>query len=951
LGRVEPTIEAGVVAEPGSGRRFVPPQDADLYDKDVKALWMALQGEPRLIVLNGEPFLGKKAKIKGLLRLIADPSDSLVYELAAHGKPVVRLPVRAWSARRLHYRELVERVHDFLEAYSHGRAGIDAPAPMPMPLPMPEHGRPLDELIESINVNFRDLPAVFIFTDVDAFGENHARNVVRDIGIEHLIRTLLDANKASRIIITTTDFEVRSSRNRQLVNFPGHKLIQVDPPHIAEVKQFIRNDIRSLPQLSGLYEHETAVRGDDLVSVAALINITCEAEGALPDDAEESLQRFLDTAPDNRDLARSEIYRQIIDAIAGTALLHPVALIAASEDGVRLDSMRYLLGIWAGSNDAVRTYDSDHDLDKALEDFAAIVGVRFLRRTGIARYDAEEYDIDEAHDPRDRVWEMDPIISMFFLDALRSFDRTLPAHAHRLIALIARLRAQYKKVAMRTPIGSRASEEGSRDIQCYVNLLASIQLEDDDDLSTAGPPLRLSEAEIFSITDRFSAARALRFAVLCLLKEDIDHDYRLTMVFDEDALRLDLHLLLFQELGRVYTPEVNPLKLPGQLPWHLKIGIFSPEEVLSLLTTTALSAFHAQRFDIVDGVVELAMAVAAEHKIPASSILLSRLWCCKIDASILRGTWGRGFGHQATLKFVKLKRREWFGDLPTGIADEPVPESLLGRHKAHLRILVREAELTNLVEPDRSKADALYKQVEAIEAIVTTTAEQHDPVVLSGRAGRHYIQFLLRDPAILSRSAEAEARRCEIFEKVEALLSVNKSRLRRFSGADRVGVMLDIARLRIRRGDLAGAHHYAESAKRRAFSGNVSHGGKLDVFQVLAKAKLSLIERAGEAETRKGYDATRLLDEARTAIRNLRAVADHLGYAPSRGMAHLLEARAALATDAHSTASSEKRLNGALREIRAARRVLDSVGQVDLNPTLDALEAEARARQSALHGK
>lgn len=945
LGKVEPTIDGGVMAGPGTGRRFALPQDSDLDDKDIKALRMALQGGPRLIVLNGEPFLGKKAKIKGLLRMIAEPSDSLVYDLAMHGKPVVRLPIRAWSARRLHYRELVERVHNFLEVYSHARAGRDAPEAIQ--LPMPEHGRPLDELIESINVNFRNLPAVFIFTDVDAFGENHARNVVRDIGIEQLIRTLLDANKASRIIITTTDFDVRTSRNRQFVNFPNHELIQVDPPYIAEVKQFVRRDIRSLPQLAGLYDNETTVRGDDLVSVAAVINLTCHAEAMmLPDDTNMSIQRFLETTPENRDQARPDIYRRIVGAISETGLLHPVALIAASEDGVRLDSMRYLLWVWAQSNATVVTYDTDRDLDDMLENFAATVGFRFLRRTGIARYDPEEYDIEEAHSESDRVWEMDPIISMFFLDALRSFDRTLPAHAHRLIALIARIRSQHKKVAMRTPIGSRASEEGSRDIQCYVNLLASILFQDSDNMSTAGPPLRLSEAEVFSIKNRYSAARALRFAVFCLLKEDIDHDYRLTMVFDEDALRLDLYLLLFQGLGRVYTPEVNPLKLPEQLPPHLTGGIFSPEEVLDLLSTTALSAFHAQRFDIVENVLKLAIVFAGDHGIPESSILLSRLWCCKIDACIRRGSGVALTSHQDTLAFVRLKRREWYGDLAIAGREEPIRADQLNPHKAHLRLLVREAELTNLADLDRSKADSLYRQVESIEAAIKTTSEQHDPVVLSGRVGRRYIQFLLDDPAILSRSGETETLRWEIFDKVEALLSVNTSRLRRFSGADRVGVMVDIARLRIRRGDFAGAHHYAESAKRRAFSGSVSHGGKLDVFQVLAEVKLSLVERAGEGGMLGNFDVKSLFDEAQTAIRNLRSVAEHLGYAPSRSIAYLLEARAALAADARKRTTSDRHLNDALRAIRNARRVLHSVGQIDLNSKLDAMETDARARQS-----
>ena len=950
LGKIEPAIEAGVKAQPGSGRRFALPQDTDTDDEYIKELRKALRREPRLIVLSGEPFLGKKTKIKGLLRLITETSDALIYDLAVEGKPVERLPIRAWSARRLHYRELVERVHDFLEEYYHARLGRNAHEPAT--LPMPEHRRPLDELIERINVNFRDLPAVFIFTDVDAFGENHARNVVRDIGIEQLIRTLLDANKASRIVITTNDFEAKGKRSRQLINFPKHQLIRIDPPQLSELKHFVRREIRSAVSLYALYLHDATARVDDLVALAALINLTYRDESkGLPEGATNVIERFVYSSAEHRDSSRRDVYRQLVDAIVQSSLLHPIALIAASEDGVRLDSMRYLLGVWRQQNDEVASYVDDGALNAALADFASTAGVLFLQRSGIVRYDAEEYDVHEKHGAEDTVWEMAPVISMYFLDALRKLDAKIPSHAHRLIALIARIRSQQKKVSMRTLIGSRASEEGSRDIQCYVNLLASISLGVGDQLATNGPPLRLSEREIFAIDERFRPARALRFAVFCLLKEDIDHDYRLTMVFDEDALRLDLFLLLFQELGRVYAPEVEPLKLPPVLPKHLTSGIFSPEEILDLMSTIALSAFHAQRFDVVDEVVKLATEFASQHGIPESAIVLSRLWCCKFDASIRRGCWAQGLGHRETLAVVSTKRREWFPDLADAVPKQPIEPEQLNYHRAHLRLLVREAELTGLVEEDRAKSIALYQKVEIIEAAVPTTAEQHDPVVLSGRIGRHYIEFLLRDLTVVTPSPATQILRGEILDNVEALISVNMSRLRRFSGADRVGVMLDMARLRLARGDLSGAHDYAESAKRRAFSGSVSHGGKLDVFQVLAEVKLSLVEQANIVTLPEGYDSPRLLKEARTAVRNLRSVAEHLLYAPSLGMAHLLEARIALITDMQRrkrvSVTADRYLSEALKAIRNARAALGPIGQVNLDAMLNALDREAHARLDA----
>lgn len=642
--------------------------------------------------------------------------------------------------------------------------------------------------------------------------------------------------------------------------------------------------------------------------------------------------------------------------------------------------MRFLLHQWHKPNPLVVEFQSDEALNDALAEFASLVGTRFLRRTAIARYDEDEYEFGELHRPEDMVWEMDSIISMYFLDALRTFEPTLPAHAHRLIALIARLRSQQKKVQMRSPIGSRASEEGSRDIQCYVNLLASILFEEGKSRSLEGKPLRLAEAEFFAIDDKFNPARALRFAVFCLLKEDIDHDHRLTMIFDEDALRLDLFLLLFHELGRVYTPEVESLELPRTLPDHLTSGIFKPAEILDLMSTIALSAYHAQRSTIVDDIVDMAADFARQHRIAWSSIQLSRLWCCKIDASLRRGAWravaveeddsdpeGNGRfafverqrsaevqpGHLGTLAFVRGCRRAWYPDLADEAPSKAIVASELSRHKAHLRLLIREADLCMLVHSDRSAAAKLYGLVEDIETALSQLPEQHDPVVLSGRAGRRYIQFLLRDPAVLYPSDKTRVQAQQIFAKVEALLSVNKSRLRRFSGADRVGVMLDMARLKLMRGDYAGANDFAESAKRRAFSGSVSHGGKLDVFQVLARVKLDLVENGDPTLFPPGEDEPEILKDAATAIRNLEAIARHLNYAPSLGMANMLKARLELALDKRQRqgdgVKTEENLNAAREAIAGASKTFAAIGQVNLDESLMKMDAEIRARRKAAY--
>jgi hypothetical protein len=949
LGKVDPSLEAGLVAEPGFGRRVPLPLDTDRHDRDIRAIRSALAGQPRLIMISGEPFLGKKAKVKGLLRMIAEDSDAFVYDLVQDGKLIARLPIRAWSARRLHYRELVERVHDFLEQYHLAQPNTGArPSSSPS---TPGTARPLDEMIERINGLFRHLPAVFIFTDVDAFGENYARNVVRDIGtIEQLIRSLLDANKRSRIIITTA--ESAKQNNRKMIAFPLRKPIKIDPPSVAEVRQFLRPNLRSAEPLKILYGSDATVRGDDLVSLAALVNLTGSTGlvGHVPEETLEALQKFLEAEVDRRDAARKGIYRHILDAISDRGMIHPIALVAASEDGVRPDSMLYLLDHWRAHDPTVPEFTTLEALERALKQLSDEVGSRFLRRTGITRYDVEEYDIHEVHSPTDLVWEMDPLVSISLLETLRRFDRRLAAVAHRLIARIARMRSQQKKVLMRSPTGLRASEDGPRDIQCYVNLLAGILFEEGSDLEIDGPPLRLSEPEIFSIVDEvFRPARALRFAVDCLLKEDIDHDYRLTMVFDEDALRLDLYLLLFQELGQVYAPEFEPLCLPAALPLHLDSGIFSDDELLQLMNSVALAAFHAQRFDVVNGIKELAADIEARMDEAGLPGKLARLWCSHIDAAILRGGLPDGGGHRGTLTYVRKLLRQYF----PGLADcEPVaadiPTDRLDHYRTYLRLLAREAELCSLIYPDREVAARLYRRIEIIETVLASANHQHDPVVLSGRVGRRYIRFLLHDESVSGPRGATNGGRAQILAKVESLLSVNKSRLRRFSGADRVGVMLDMARLYVVQGTLDKAHEYAEKAKRRAFSGSVSHGGKLDVFHVLAFVKLELVERQMARLAPFNLDAANLLDEAAVAIRNLKSVAERLDFHPSMANAFMLDARLSLAEmglkgSTVDPVQIEKRASLALRNIARAKEIMAGIGDVSLDSALEELASRAQS--------
>src|SRR5262249_22237769 len=142
----------------------------------------------------------------------------------------------------------------------------------------------------------------------------------------------------------------------------------------------------------------------------------------------------------------------------------------------------------------------------------------------------------------------------------RALWPTLCQDANRALARAARRRAQFKKVRSRLPVTLDPGRDASRDIQAFTALLASIpQNEIKDHTESDRQALRLLSDEVFTLSGKFDATVALRYAVYCLLRNDIDRDSRLTMVSDQDGLRLRLYLLLFFSPGERHFWQVYQL--------------------------------------------------------------------------------------------------------------------------------------------------------------------------------------------------------------------------------------------------------------------------------------------------------------------------------------------------------------------------------------------------------
>lgn len=968
------------VIEPGTGNTLLSAgEEIAEPDEAVLELLDLVQNRKPLTIVAGQPFHGKKSAVRKLLVQLSLGFENLALELVRRS-PVrrridgesIHLPVRSWMASDMDYLALAQDVLAFLDEYQRkvdARAAGSGLADRPVRRTPPAN-MTLDRTISFIQENYQNLPAFFIFNDVDIYNVDRSRKAVRDSGITRLITALVRACPETRILITTSITEDVAGHIPISLDLPEFDVHFIPEPKLGDLRQFLSIKHRSSSVTFKPSFAKTGMRSDDLIALAALVSLLHEKSPL----AEDQITTFLRAPKAERQKKRLTLYGRLFTAIKDAHLLPAIALVSASGDGLRTDSLRRLLKSWRQT--LGDTIDMPEDIDSALINFMTIVGTRFLRRLPVVRFDPDEFDFDEDADKDEKSWQMDAPIAASFQRALRELHPAFALGSHRLVARLARDRAQIKKAKMSSPIGNRVSEDASRDIQAFVALLAGINYNGSEEIGVHGPPLRLSEEEIFSTDDDiFSGKRALKFAVKCLLQEDIDRDFRLTMVFDEDALRLELYQRIFLELGTVHQPVLGVLEFPNKLPRHLDSdGPFSPVEVIELMTTVALSAFHAQRYDVVEEVASLADRYVRDPARVQYANRLARIYCCLIDAAVLRGEAPVPIGMAApsdaanpggdapkpiataapelragllgALDYVRfLLSKHEFTDPSAQSNDQPVDQHATDRFrnaKGRLRLLAREAELVSMTDPDPANARTLYQAIEYKESDDAIIGEisDHDPVVLSGRVARRYIHFLL-STRNLESDDPGNLIRPQAIATVLALLDVNASRLRRFSGGDRVGVLVDHAKLKLAVGKTRPALQSAERAEELAFTGSVSSSGRIEVLAALASIRIRCAtDHLAEERFR---EAICDVDAALAHALDCAERAEHLRYGPTTGSARLLRARAYLLKieiqqfqDPHFQSKALKKL--AETELLTARDSLDEAQDRSLDNEIRQIE-------------
>lgn len=805
----------------------------------------------------------------------------------------------------------------------------------------------IDKSLAEIDRLSAENPAFFILTDVEGYEKDSISKILMDYDISRMLH-ILRKNPLNRVLITTDkEFPYTSSDLSSWELGPIDSLVLPTPPFEritsywrrisdeAEKKTLhdIFDDLVSRPKLR-------TAKMDGVLLIMAASNLQLCLNESVDDQFLEStkaaIAQYLNAELD--DHLSAELFEGFLKVIDDLGMMPIVALVLSSEDGVLESTIYESLKRWREAFEDEITSSDLNNFRGALDYISSLASGFLLRSLVPTKIDPDEYGLREfrwsvtdlidgdVFEPSTRaaitdmtLWKFDSAVRVGLIRALQNNDRYagILRKCNRLIAIAARRRAQHKKLSSQSPQPIRPDQDSARDIQCFVSLIASFEERDLESVQKYNGALRAGSEAVFSLGDQFCPRTALAFSIKCLLCEDIDRgeDHQLGMVTDQDDLRLRLYLLPFFPPGFQYEWNMEDLmrgakdrfRLPDKIPEYL-IANLGYEVVASMLSTIAISAYFATNVTVIEWAFarsrDLVSAYASYMKIEqaeAEALLLKaicRVWFAKIDISIDKGAFDRGeTGDLKTKDFIvddllersvfenqSLEYLEKFGsDTPKAAG---ISSTELEVIKIWLRLQFRLAELLTK-SGDEKGGQALALRLYKIDGIVSNVFHLAEPLIFSGRTARRYIRMILGAP--LSDKWSAGSVGVDDFTRARNLIEINTARLRKFSGVDRVGVLIDLARRHIYdEGEIRIAMGYLEKASQQVRTGRISAIGKCELWLMVASIRIAACENAAFLEEEK-IAAQKLLKRAETNVERLKRIATHSGFLPMQHVATFLE--------------------------------------------------------------
>ena len=491
------------------------------------------------------------------------------------------------------------------------------------------------------------------------FSADSVRSLLRRDARARILETLHRSNSRSRFLIISAG----TIREDRPLDLPPIKYIHMDDPLFGEIKRYLPDlkypeDSRVKLQSCERLRRLKRIPGEVLLAMAAALELSA-GESLETEDTLAAIEKFCRSEAQREGPEVDAIFRIIIRRLQEENLLRPLLVIASSEDGVRTDSLRQILEAW----DAHDPFEEGFHWKIVLQGLSRIGELGngfFLKHAPDKEPDDEEFDIAEHPPETELLWEVRAPLAAHIQTAIVGWPGPKKAsvallklmrESRRQLASFARRRGQTKRMRSVSWVRPPGIDHLKRDVQTYTALLASINpdgIVSDPPLAGTSPLLRMSDDAVFSDVAHFRPGLALRYALKCILRKDIDDAHDLTMVYDHDPMRLRLYLLLFFPLGRQHIWSVDDLvlepgheaSLPDQVPHHLTLCFRRPE-IMRLLATVAITAYHCQNPNVV-----VWARLRAEELISSAPTETERLelffhgvrvWCSYIDIAVQNG--------------------------------------------------------------------------------------------------------------------------------------------------------------------------------------------------------------------------------------------------------------------------------------------------------------------------
>lgn len=566
---------------------------------------------------------GKSRLVKDLLRagLKGKYGPAARYTIVNH--PEIDLPVFALSCRDLTYAQIIESVYRFLM----GQPPLDAAA---LSEPSFLNTLPAREALELIRAGART-DALYVLTDLTVFEPGNVRRALQGEGIGRLVLVLAQRSPRTRIILASTH-----APNDPDANYQGRQRLhdakthEIEPPQIDELIALLDKDgatwVTEALASDEFAKERKAHQGRDLVKMPVAGHLLHAALAAfqIADEVEIDVLKHLvshtavsQTAPlpkNNEDTFFKSIWTFLAGHLSLDAL-RALYLIAASDDGYTSQSLEQALSIWrdleGGADDPERDPEVDPEGDNAksvfakLDDMATRNGDRMLRRSAATRLSRHEKSASELLRGKSELtikYEFDSPMQRGLSSALKALDPHAYSTANLITAGIARQRALNVKTRLSRRYGQSRGDL-RRDLQAYSCLLAAQGGADKKSREERTRSPFGGESRIFCPFDRVEQRDALLHAYHVMFRTEIDTGNRLTMVFDDDALRLDLLLSLVLGVGRRFWTLRPDTVLPANIPPHIH-ATFLDEEIAEILLAIALTAHYCNKPAITDWAAE-----------------------------------------------------------------------------------------------------------------------------------------------------------------------------------------------------------------------------------------------------------------------------------------------------------------------------------------------------------